>query len=63
MGKVREGRVLKLEGNPVSAINRGRMCGLGQAGVQHHYNPDRVREPLLRNGDKGEAITWEKPTR
>ncbi|MCR4303196.1 MAG: molybdopterin-dependent oxidoreductase, partial [Gallionella sp.] len=60
MGKVREGRVLKLEGNPAAAINRGRMCGLGQAGVQHHYNPDRVREPLLRNGDKGEAITWDK---
>ena len=59
-GRVREGRVLKLEGNPDSAINRGKMCGLGQAGVQHHYNPDRVREPLLRNGDKGETITWEK---
>ncbi len=59
-GRVREGRVLKLEGNPDSAINRGKLCGLGQAGVQHHYNPDRVREPLLRNGDKGEAITWEK---
>jgi anaerobic selenocysteine-containing dehydrogenase len=28
--------------------------------VQHHYNPDRVREPLLRNADKGETITWEK---
>jgi molybdopterin-containing oxidoreductase family iron-sulfur binding subunit len=52
--------VLKLEGNPASAINRGRMCGLGQAGVQHHYNPDRVREPLLRKGDKGETITWEQ---
>jgi len=59
-GRVREGRVLKLEGNPASAINNGRMCGLGQAGVQHHYNPDRVREPLLRNGDKGETITWDK---
>ena len=59
-GRVREGRVLKLEGNPASVINRGKMCGLGQAGVQHHYNPDRVREPLLRNGDKGETITWEK---
>lgn len=59
-GRVREGRVLKLEGNPVSAINRGKMCGLGQAGVQHHYNPDRVREPLLRNGENGETITWEK---
>jgi molybdopterin-containing oxidoreductase family iron-sulfur binding subunit len=59
-GRVREGRVLKLEGNPASAINRGRMCGLGQAGVQHHYNPDRLREPLLRTGNSGETITWEK---
>ena len=59
-GRVREGRVLKLEGNADSAINRGKMCGLGQAGVQHHYNPDRVREPLLRNGDKGETISWDK---
>jgi anaerobic selenocysteine-containing dehydrogenase len=60
MGRVREGRVLKLEGNPNSAINRGKTCGLGQAGVQHHYNPDRVREPLLRTGDQGEAISWDK---
>ena len=59
-GKIREGRVLKLEGNPESPINRGKLCGLGQASVQHHYNPDRVREPLLRKGDKGETISWEK---
>lgn len=59
-GRIREGRVLKLDGNPDSAINRGKTCGLGQAGVQHHYNPDRVREPLLRKGEQGEAITWEK---
>jgi anaerobic selenocysteine-containing dehydrogenase len=59
-GRIREGRVLKVEGNPASAINRGKTCGLGQAGVQHHYNPDRVRQPLLRKGDQGEAITWEK---
>jgi anaerobic selenocysteine-containing dehydrogenase len=59
-GRIREGRVLKLEGNPDSAINRGKTCGLGQAGVQHHYNPDRVRAPLLRTGNSGEAITWEK---
>ena len=55
-GRVREGRVLKLEGNPNSPINRGKMCGLGQAGVQAHYNPDRVRTPLL----KGQEITWDK---
>jgi anaerobic selenocysteine-containing dehydrogenase len=59
-GRVREGRILKVEGNPDSAINRGKTCGLGQAGVQRHYNPDRVRAPLLRTGNSGEAITWEK---
>ncbi len=59
-GRVREGRVLKLEGNIDSGINRGKLCGVGQAGVQHHYNPDRIREPLLRSGNKGEAITWEQ---
>jgi molybdopterin-containing oxidoreductase family iron-sulfur binding subunit len=59
-GRLREGRVLKLEGNANSVINHGKMCGLGQAGVQAHYNPDRVREPLLRNGNKGEVIAWDK---
>ncbi len=59
-GRLREGRVLKLEGNASSPINRGKLCGLGQAGVQAHYNPDRVREPLLRSGDKGEVLTWDK---
>ncbi len=60
MGRVREGRVLKAEGNENSPINFGNMCGLGLAGVQAHYNPDRVREPLLRTGNQGEAITWDK---
>lgn len=59
-GRVREGRVLKLEGNPASPVNHGKMCGLGQAGVQAHYNPDRVRQPLLRKGSTGEAIAWDK---
>ena len=59
-GRLREGRVLKLEGNPDSTINRGKTCGLGQAGVQHHYNPDRIRSPLLRTGNSGEEITWDK---
>ncbi len=55
-GRVREGRVLKLEGNPVSPVNRGKMCGLGQAGVQAHYNPDRLRQPMLG----GQPVSWER---
>jgi len=56
MGRVREGRVLKLEGNAHSPINQGKLCATGQAGVQAHYNPDRVRQPLL----KGQPVTWEQ---
>ncbi len=55
MGRVREGRVLKLEGNPKSPINNGKMCGLGQAGVQAHYNPDRIRDSKLRAREEDET--------
>lgn len=53
-GRVREGRALKLEGNPSTAVNRGKLCQMGQAGLQTHYNPDRIATPRI--GDKG--VTW-----
>jgi anaerobic selenocysteine-containing dehydrogenase len=59
-GRVREGRILKLEGSPESAISKGRLCGLGQAVVQHHYNPDRLREPLLRQEGGLKPVSWDK---
>ena len=59
-GRVREGRVLKLEGNPDAALNSGKMCMMGQAGVQGHYNPDRITSPKMRDGDKLVDVTWDK---
>jgi len=59
-GRVREGRVLKLEGNPGSAMNNGNICMMGQAGVQGHYNPDRIKSPMIREGDQLVPATWEK---
>ncbi len=57
-GRVREGRVLKLEGNPESPINRGRLCQMGQAGLQTHYNPDRITQPLLRKNGTLVSVPW-----
>ncbi|MCF6173410.1 MAG: hypothetical protein L3J44_06480, partial [Campylobacteraceae bacterium] len=34
--KTREGRVIKLEGNPTSSTNLGKLCAMGQAGLQSH---------------------------
>jgi molybdopterin-containing oxidoreductase family iron-sulfur binding subunit len=59
-GRVREGRVLKLEGNPDAALNNGKLCMMGQAGVQGHYNPDRITEPMLRTGGNLSSISWDK---
>ncbi|MEO5702612.1 MAG: molybdopterin-dependent oxidoreductase, partial [Gammaproteobacteria bacterium] len=59
-GRVREGRALKLEGNPESPINRGKLCQMGQAGIQAHYNPDRLTQPMLRKNGKLTNITWDE---
>src|SRR6266581_1185504 len=58
--RVREGRAVKLEGNPDSPINRGRLCARGQAGLQGLYNPDRIAHPMVRNA-RGvfEDIDWD----
>src|SRR5574342_501485 len=47
--RVREGRAVKLEGNPDHPINRGKLCSRGQAALQGLYNPDRARGPMARN--------------
>ena len=58
--RVREGRVVKVEGNREHPINQGKLCARGQASLQGVYNPDRVRQPLARgaNGEL-EPIGWD----
>jgi len=49
LARVREGRVHKLEGNPVHPVNGGGLCARGQAAIEGLYNPDRLRTPLVRD--------------
>jgi anaerobic selenocysteine-containing dehydrogenase/Fe-S-cluster-containing dehydrogenase component len=51
LAKNRDGRVIKVEGNPLHPVNTGKLCARGQASVQGVYNPDRYREPLKRLAD------------
>ncbi len=61
LAKVREGRVIKIEGNPDHPISQGRHCMRGEAALQGLYNPDRLPTPLLRNpeGDLV-AVEWDQ---
>jgi molybdopterin-containing oxidoreductase family iron-sulfur binding subunit len=49
--KTREGRPVKLEGNPDHPVNRGRLCARAQAAIGRTYSPDRFRGPMRRGPD------------
>ncbi|MBA3345520.1 MAG: 4Fe-4S dicluster domain-containing protein [Gemmatimonadales bacterium] len=58
--RTREGRAVKLEGNPEHPINRGKLCSRGQASLQGLYNPGRIRAPMVRAANGGfQEITWD----
>ena len=62
-----DGVLVKIEGNPDSAVGKGRLCGKGVSGLMTHYDPNRVRVPLRgTNPLKGigvdpgwKEISWE----
>ena len=54
----REGRVVKLEGNPDDPISAGALCARGQAELQALYSPDRLRGPLARKGSALVSVPW-----
>jgi len=61
---VRNGTIVKIEGDPDFPINHGTMCSRGLAFQQLVYHPDRVKYPLKRAGSKGEGnwqrISWDE---
>ncbi len=59
--RTREGRAVKLEGNPEDPIGRGALCARGQAGVQALYAPDRFKGPMRRGPDGRLApVAWDE---
>jgi thiosulfate reductase / polysulfide reductase chain A len=60
---VQNGKVVKIEGNPDSPANRGKICPKGMASIDHLYHPGRITHPMKRVGERGdrkwERITWD----
>jgi thiosulfate reductase / polysulfide reductase chain A len=61
---VKDGRLVRVKGDPESPLNKGWMCikGLNTPEITHH--PDRLIKPLRRKGERGsgkwEEIPWEE---
>lgn len=59
-------RIVKLDGNPNSTLNRGKICARGQSGLRQTYDSDRLKTPLIRveGSKRGEwafrPASWEE---
>ncbi len=64
VGKVRDGALMKLEGNPKSIDNGQAICARGNAGIKLLYDPDRLKYPMKNVGKRGapkwQKISWEE---
>jgi len=64
LASVEGGKVVRVEGNPDHPQNQGRLCARGNAGTGLLYDPDRLKTPLLRVGERGEGrfkpVSWDE---
>ena len=61
IARVEKGVVRKLDPNPKFHKARGMLCARGNAGIKQLYDPDRLKYPLLRKGERG-AGRWQRLT-
>ncbi len=54
LAKVRDGRPIKLEGNPQHPVSRGGLCATGQANILGLYDSQRLQHPL----NEGKRSSW-----
>ncbi|GAB1722071.1 MAG: Formate dehydrogenase, alpha subunit [Nitrospira sp.] len=57
---VRNGRVVRMLPSDDGPSNHGHACMKGRFGWTYNYAPDRLRAPLLRQGDRWVEISWSR---
>jgi thiosulfate reductase/polysulfide reductase chain A len=58
------GKVTKIDPNPLFVKSRNFMCARGNAGLGAAYDPDRIKKPMIRVGEKGSGkfkeVSWDE---
>jgi formate dehydrogenase major subunit len=62
VGRVRDGKLVNLEGDPDHVINHGALCSKGAAMLATHTSDQRVKAPLYRapGSDRWQEISWDE---
>ncbi len=58
--KTREGRPIKLEGNPGFPVNKNGLSAAAQAQILSLYDPDRLQSPVKVENGSAQKITWDQ---
>jgi len=58
LATVEDGRVVKLEGNPLHPLSGGKLCPRGTGGIGQLYDEDRLKRPLIRTRQAGGGEVW-----
>lgn len=56
--KTREGRPIKIDGNPDHPINKGKISARGQASILNLYDPERLKQPMAVESGILSAVEW-----
>ena len=57
---VRDNRVLKVTSDKDLGVNKGWTCVKGRFGFDYIHSPDRLTEPLIREGEKFRPASWDE---
>ncbi len=64
VAKVEDGKIRKLEGNPLDPNSQGKLCAKGQAAINMVEDPERILYPMKRVGPRGsgqwQRVSWEE---
>ncbi len=62
--RIEKGVIVKLNPNPYFPKSRNMLCPRGNAGIQTLYDPDRLKYPLIRIGERGDGkykrVSWDE---
>ncbi len=64
IARVEDGILTKLDPNPMFPKSKNMICPRGNAGINALYDPDRLKHPMIRVGEKGDGkykkVTWDE---
>ncbi len=64
LAHVKDGKLIKMEGDPEGPHNRGAICDKALSTIQYMYSPYRIKYPMKRVGERGAGkwarISWDE---